>query len=96
MEDYRETYPDLLNKYLHNAGIESVEVINAGVAGYSSYNNLINISFRILPLEPDLIILYQGINDIDKRFVYPSERYLVDNSGAVAPNISDRVMPGIW
>ena len=96
VEDYRETYPDLLNDYLHKAGFESVEVINAGVAGYSSYDNLINISFRVLPLEPDLIILYQGINDIDKRFVYPSERYLGDNSGAEAPNISDRVMPRIW
>lgn len=71
-------------------------MINAGVAGYSSYNNLTNISFHILPLVPDLIILYQGFNDIDKRFVYPSERYLGDNSGAEAPNISDRVMPGIW
>ena len=95
-EDYRESYPDLLNDYMQNAGFESVEVINAGVAGYSSYENLINISFRVIPLEPDLIIIYQGINDIDKRLVYPSERYLADNSGAEAPTISDRVMPGIW
>ena len=96
VEDYRDSYPNLLNDYLHNAGFDSVEVINAGVAGYSSYDNLISISFRVLPLEPDLIIIYQGFNDIDKRFVYPSARYLGDNSGAEAPSISDRVMPGIW
>lgn len=94
--DYRESYPDLLKDYLHNAGFDSVEVINAGVAGYSSYENLINISFRVLPLEPDLIILYQGFNDISNRFVYPRSRYASDNSGVDAPNFSARVMPPIW
>lgn len=96
VEDYRESYPDLLNDYLHNAGFDSVEVINAGVSGYSSYDNLINLSFRVLPLKPDLIILYQGFNDIDDRFVYPNSRYLGDNSGTLTSAISDRVMPGIW
>ena len=96
VEDYRDSYPELLNDYLHNAGFDAVEIINAGVAGYNSYENLINISFRILPLEPDLIILYQGFNDTNDRFVYPKSRYLGDNSGALAPTISDRVMPEIW
>lgn len=94
--DYRESYPDLVNDYLHIAGFDSVEVINAGVAGYSSYENMINITFRVLPLEPDLIILYQGFNDISNRFVYPSARYLSDNSGVDIPNFTDRVMPAIW
>ena len=96
VEDYRDSYPNLLNDYLHNAGFDSVEVINAGGAGYSSYDNLINLSFRVLPLEPNLIILYQGFNDIDDRFVYPKSRYLGDNSGTLTSAISDRVMPGIW
>ena len=91
-----KNYPSLLNDYLRSAGFDSVEVINAGVSGYTSYDNLINISFRVLPLEPDLIIIYQGFNDIDKRFVYPFSRYLGDNSGALAAAISDRVMPEIW
>lgn len=96
VEDYRDSYPDLLNDYLRGAGFDFVEVINAGVAGYSSYDNLINISFRVLSLEPDLIIIHQGFNDIDERFVYPFSRYLGDNSGALAAAISDRVMPEIW
>lgn len=96
VEDFRESYPNLLNDYLRGAGIASAEVINAGVSGYSSYDNLINLSFRVLPLEPDLIILYQGFNDTNDRFVYPKSRYLGDNSGALAPTISDRVMPEIW
>lgn len=96
VEDYRDSYPNLLNDYLHRVGFDSIEVINAGVSTYSSYDNVINLSFRVLPLAPDLIILLQGFNDINTRFVYPSARYLGDNSGTVAPAISDRFMPGIW
>ena len=96
VEDFRDSYPDLLNGYLHDAGFDTTEVINAGMAGYTSYENLINIAYRVLPLEPNLIIIYQGFNDIDRRFVHPVSRYLGDNSGALVPTISDRVMPAIW
>ena len=94
--DYRDSYPHLLNEYLYEHGYDHVEVINAGVSAYTSYHNLMNIEFRVLPLEPDLIIIYQGVNDINIRLVHPPSRYLGDNSGAQAPFVSDTVMPSIW
>lgn len=96
VNDFRGSYPAQLETYLAEAGYDQVEVINAGVGGYSSYHSLINIEFRVLPLEPDLIIIYQGYNDIHTRFVYPFSSYLGDNSGHVAPFVSDTVMPPIW
>jgi lysophospholipase L1-like esterase len=39
-----------------------VEVINAGVAAYTLGDNLARIHGDILPLEPDMIISYHGIN----------------------------------
>lgn len=39
-----------------------VQVINAGVPGYRLDNNLQRFSKEILPLEPDMVISYHGIN----------------------------------
>ena len=96
VEDYRHSYPYQLEEYLHENGYESIEVINAGVGAYTTYNSLINIQFRVLPLQPDLIIIYQGINDVEARLVYPHSEYLGDNSGFLAPFVSDTRMPEIW
>ncbi len=96
VDNYRHSYPYLFEKYIHGKGIDHVEVINAGVGGYDSYRNLINILFRVLPLQPDLLVIYQGFNDIDPRLVYPYSDYLGDNSGYIAPFVSDTVMPEIW
>ena len=94
--DYTQSYPHQMGEYLRSLGYDQVEVINAGVGGYSSYQSLLNIQFRVLPLQPDLIVLYQGYNDIHTRFIYPYANYLGDNSGHIAPYIADTVMPPIW
>ena len=66
----------LANKY----GIDNIEVINAGASGYDSWESLINLQFRVLDLNPDLIIVYHGVNDVHARFVVPTT-YQGDNSG---------------
>lgn len=95
VQDYKNSYPRLLEQYLRESGFEHVEVINAGVVAYTSYQNLINVQFRALPLQPDLIIVYQGFNDIPERFVYPYSRYLGDRSGSVEASNTDIFMPDI-
>jgi lysophospholipase L1-like esterase len=57
-----------------------VEVINAGVCGYDSSESLINLIFRVLEIQPDLIIVYHGTNDVHARMVVPGF-YRGDNSG---------------
>ena len=42
---------------------DRVEVINAGVAGYTLMESFVNFKMRVLPLEPDIAIVYHGIND---------------------------------
>lgn len=80
VEDYRESYPYQLQEYLRASGYTNLEVINAGVASFTSWETLINFEFRALDLDPDLIIIYHGINDVDPRLVLP-EAYVGDNSG---------------
>lgn len=95
VEDYRQSYPALLEDYLQAQGYNTVEVINAGVGGYTSYESLMNIQFRVLPLQPDLLIIYQGLNDSHSRLVYPVEAYKSDNSGYLTVNQQSVELPSI-
>jgi len=42
------------------------EVINTAVGGYTAAENLRNLTHRVLPLDPDLAIYYEGNNEITK------------------------------
>lgn len=91
-----DSYPARLEQYLQDNGYPNVEVINAGVGAYTSHETLMNLQFRVLELEPDLIILYQGSNDIHARLVWPPGDYRGDNSGFRTPLIQDTTLPYIW
>ncbi len=93
VEDYRASYPDALEQELRGAGHHNVKVINAGAAGWSSWESLICFQFRILDLDPDLIIVYHGINDVHPRMVWPSRAYQGDNTGRRLSRPLDLFMP---
>lgn len=65
-------------------GFRNVEVINAGVPGYNSWEILVNLEFRVLDLDPDLVVIYEGTNDVHARLVEPSS-YSGDGSGRRQP-----------
>lgn len=63
--DETKTYPAQLEAELNRRySAPTFEVINAGTPGWSSAEDLINLAFRVLELEPDLIITYEGVNDV--------------------------------
>lgn len=64
-ENIEDTWVSLLQKRLREeyAG-KKIEVMNAGVPGFNSFDSLINYQTRICALEADLVIIYHGINDI--------------------------------
>jgi lysophospholipase L1-like esterase len=69
-----DAYPAQLQNILRELhGYANVEVINGGFIGYSSWETLVNFEFRVLELEPDMIILYDSVNDI-----VPREQLSVD------------------
>jgi lysophospholipase L1-like esterase len=81
IEDNAQTFTAQLERLLREEyGYENVEVINAGVPGYNSWEILVNLEFRVLDVEPDLIIVYEGTNDVHARLVAPAA-YRGDNSG---------------
>src|SRR5687768_393049 len=81
IEDNAATFTAQLEKLLkENYGYQNVQVINAGVPGHNSWEILVNLEFRVLDLDPDLVIIYEGTNDVHARLVEPSA-YRGDNSG---------------
>jgi hypothetical protein len=41
-----------------------IEVVNGGCFGYNSFENLVNLEFRMMDFQPDLVLLYEAINDM--------------------------------
>lgn len=41
-----------------------VEVINAGVPGYTSFEMLVQLEMRVVDLAPDLVVVYEAVNDM--------------------------------
>ncbi|MBI3892680.1 MAG: SGNH/GDSL hydrolase family protein, partial [Candidatus Wallbacteria bacterium] len=61
----RDTYPAVLERLLREARPGArVEVVNAGIAGAASAQNATNFLARVVPLEPDGIVLYDNYNDL--------------------------------
>jgi lysophospholipase L1-like esterase len=81
IEDNKKTFTAQLEKILRDQyGYQNVEVINGGVPGYNSWEMLVNLEFRVLDINPDLIIIYEGTNDVHARLVDPNA-YRGDDSG---------------
>jgi lysophospholipase L1-like esterase len=67
-----DSYPAFLQQILREEyGYENVEVVNAGMIGYTTWDNLANYIFRVIELQPDLLIFYEGFNDVQPRTVDP-------------------------
>jgi lysophospholipase L1-like esterase len=59
-----DTFPALLESRLRKMFPgRTIEVINAGIAGYTLEDERLLLERLILPLRPDLVIAYTGVND---------------------------------
>ena len=67
VSDNHKTWPHRLQEKLSAAypGVR-FEVINTAVGGYTAAENLRNLTHRVLPLDPDLALYYEGNNEIAK------------------------------
>ncbi len=60
-----ETWPYKLQKELQKMyPARRIEVVNAGVPGYTTFQSMINFQTNILDFQPDIIIVYHVWNDI--------------------------------
>jgi lysophospholipase L1-like esterase len=67
-----QAFPAQMERIFHEEyGYTQVEVVNAGQSAYSTWHSLVNLAFRVLELEPDLILIYQTIPDVGVRELAP-------------------------
>jgi len=58
-------WPHLVAQALHaHWSGSTVDYVNAGVPGYSVATSLQNLKSRVAPLDPDIIVIYEGHNDL--------------------------------
>lgn len=92
-----ESWPWRLEDELRRRG-RPVEVWNAGVPTWTSAESLISLALRDLDLEPDLVVFYHGINDLQPAGILPFEAdYEAGHPGLAraALGIADRP-PAPW
>ena len=64
------TIPGYLKNFLkYDKHPYDIEVINAGIQGADSYNELELIKNRLIDLSPDLVIVYDGWNDLRAEYL---------------------------
>ncbi len=78
--DWRKTWAEQLERILCDERGQRVEVVNCGCGGWTSWESLLDLELRGLELDPDLVVVYFGVNDVHARLVEPAS-YTGDNSG---------------
>jgi len=65
---WNEAYPYQLQQRLRRElGTDRIEVVNAGLVSATSTESLIRLYMRVLPIDPDMVLLYEGYNDLNPR-----------------------------
>jgi lysophospholipase L1-like esterase len=76
--EYDDTFPAQLERELDaQLSTDRVEVINAGLVSATSAESFVRFYMRVLPLQPDMVVLYGALGDVFPRvFDNYSEDYL--------------------
>ncbi len=77
-----DTWPFRLEEQIRRKFGAEYEFINGGVGGYTIEENLIHYLTLLTHLDPDVVVLYVGINDVHPRFF-----------GEIAPDYSNYRIP---
>ncbi|MBN1611285.1 MAG: SGNH/GDSL hydrolase family protein [Polyangiaceae bacterium] len=89
-----EEWPAVLERLLQSVG--PVEVVNAGRPGATTWRDYQYLRDRLLPLQPDVVIFYEGFNDMwrgVRRHAAPQEDYGRADVGVPAVESPFRVGP---
>lgn len=68
LASYQHTFPYLIESLLEQQGQLQVETVNAGVGGYSPWQEYIYLVKEGIKYQPDLIILSFVLNDVTEKF----------------------------
>ena len=73
IDDWSHAWPARLQGLLQERGF-AVEVVNAGGPSWTSREQILNCATRVSYVQPDLIVVYEGINDLVYRATWPPDQ----------------------
>jgi len=71
IREIKSRFPDL-----------SVDYVNGGVSGYTTSTSLVNLEKRVMPLSPDIVVIYHATNDLSQE-----TRHLAEMAGLKKINL---------
>lgn len=75
---YEQTFPAVLERDLQQAGHTNVRVINAGVGGYTTFNEAGLLAENLAWLQPDLVVLVAFLgNDVSENVLATAAGYRI-------------------
>ena len=75
---YEQTFPAELERDLHDAGYSSIRVVNAGVGGYTTFNESGLLHENLSRLQPDLVIVAAFLgNDVSENVLATAAGYRI-------------------
>ena len=83
------TIPGYLQKNFDQKSNYNVEIINAGIPNAWSFTELNLIKEKILQFNPDIIIIYDGWNDVGKSTISWLNYFNINESEQKKPSIND-------
>src|SRR5579871_978321 len=73
---YEQTFPAVLEQLLHSAGYTNIRVINAGVGGYTTFNEAGLLREDLAWMQPDLVVVATFLgNDISENVLATAAGY---------------------
>mgnify|MGYP001030517990 CR=1 FL=1 len=66
------SWPEILYEQIHN---DKIVIYNAGVSGYTSAQELIKLIRDIVPMKPNVVIVYDGYNDTSEINARPGQYF---------------------
>lgn len=94
-DDDEMTWPRLLEAAMVDQGLPA-ETWNSSVPAWSSLESLISLLIRDLDLEPDVVVLFQGINDLRAASFEPFDRQYEGHARQVRDAMGFRLQPLRW
>lgn len=62
---YDKNWPGAVGLLVHKALPDrKIRVINAGIPGFDTAQSISNLALRVMPFQPDLVIIYHAYNDL--------------------------------
>jgi len=92
---FEENWPGRLGMLMQQAYPQKkITILNAGVPGFNTAQSIGNLALRVMPFQPDIVIIYHAYNDL--KAIRKDNKFSPDYSHIHQTPYGYHKQPGIW